>query len=531
MVEAVLTGAITTHTHAYQPSDADLTAIAALAGTSGILKKTAADTWTLDTSAYLTAITKAMIEAQLTGAITTHTHAYQPSDADLTAIAALAGTSGILKKTAADTWVLDTSAYLTAITKAMIEAQLTGAITTHTHAYQPSDADLTAIAALAGTSGILKKTAADTWALDTSAYLTAITKAMIEAQLTGAITTHTHAYVAGTGTVGYLPIWLTGGATIGASLIFYEGPDVVQINTNNSLGNLRIGQKDASQVAAVDYTAYGNTLFGSKVSPLITSGYYNTVTGNNAGYSITVGFKNAIYAAFAASYLTTGDRNIIIGYLAGRNPDNDIAQYRIIGEDDMVLIGHGATKNNAGTIVNGIAIGSGAMVLLSNQAVLGNDSITSTLLKGTVTAPALKVTSAGYGAGKILQSDANGLLSYTSQPNAHNQVYVGSSQGAVARGDLTGATITYTPKGNNVLVLFSNTTSNQAAAVNIHYYIHVGTNVPGSADLYFGGGQQHCSFQALYQVTAGTPIAVKIQWSSSTDVYANSNYLTVIDLP
>ena len=45
---------------------------------------------------------------------------------------------------------------------------------THTHAgvYQPVDADLTAIAALAGTLGLLKKTAADTWALDTSTYLT-----------------------------------------------------------------------------------------------------------------------------------------------------------------------------------------------------------------------------------------------------------------------------------------------------------------------------------------------------------------------
>lgn len=37
---------------------------------------------------------------------------------------------------------------------------------------QPIDADLTAIAGLAGTSGLLKKTAADTWSLDTSTYLT-----------------------------------------------------------------------------------------------------------------------------------------------------------------------------------------------------------------------------------------------------------------------------------------------------------------------------------------------------------------------
>ena len=38
--------------------------------------------------------------------------------------------------------------------------------------WQPADGDLTAIAALAGTSGFLIKTAADTWALDTTVYLT-----------------------------------------------------------------------------------------------------------------------------------------------------------------------------------------------------------------------------------------------------------------------------------------------------------------------------------------------------------------------
>ena len=38
----------------YQPLDADLTAIAAISGTTGLLKKTVADTWTLDTNAYVT---------------------------------------------------------------------------------------------------------------------------------------------------------------------------------------------------------------------------------------------------------------------------------------------------------------------------------------------------------------------------------------------------------------------------------------------------------------------------------------------
>lgn len=55
----------------YQPLDADLTAIAALAGTSGLLKKTAADTWTLDTSTYLTANQSITVSGDASGSGTT----------------------------------------------------------------------------------------------------------------------------------------------------------------------------------------------------------------------------------------------------------------------------------------------------------------------------------------------------------------------------------------------------------------------------------------------------------------------------
>lgn len=46
----------------------------------------------------------------------------------------------------------------------------------HSGVYQPLDGDLTAIAALAGTSGLLRKTAGDTWSLDTASYLSSYTE-------------------------------------------------------------------------------------------------------------------------------------------------------------------------------------------------------------------------------------------------------------------------------------------------------------------------------------------------------------------
>ena len=54
----------------------------------------------------------------------------QPLDADLTAIAAISATSGLLKKTAADTWELDTSVYITGNQTITLSGVVTGSGTT-----------------------------------------------------------------------------------------------------------------------------------------------------------------------------------------------------------------------------------------------------------------------------------------------------------------------------------------------------------------------------------------------------------------
>ena len=54
-----------------QPLDADLTAIAGLTGTAGLLKKTAADTWSLDTATYLTANQSITVSGDASGSGTT----------------------------------------------------------------------------------------------------------------------------------------------------------------------------------------------------------------------------------------------------------------------------------------------------------------------------------------------------------------------------------------------------------------------------------------------------------------------------
>jgi hypothetical protein len=119
-----------------------------------------------------------------------------PLDADLTAIAALAGTLGILTKTGANTWSLDTTTYEPDLGTGTTGQFLRGDKTWQTVTMpvigtdvQAWDADLDAISALVGTTGILRKTAANTWALDTTVYISGNESISVSGDATGSGTT------------------------------------------------------------------------------------------------------------------------------------------------------------------------------------------------------------------------------------------------------------------------------------------------------------------------------------------------------
>lgn len=103
-----------------QPLDADLTAIAALAGTSGLLKKTAANTWTLDTTSYSTlalgtSAGAALAASGAAGSATTaaksdHVHPF-PTAANVGAEPAITKSTGFAKWNGS-AWSFDNSTYL-----------------------------------------------------------------------------------------------------------------------------------------------------------------------------------------------------------------------------------------------------------------------------------------------------------------------------------------------------------------------------------------------------------------------------------
>lgn len=243
---------------------------------------------------------------------------YQPLDGDLTAIAAIAGTSGLLKKTAANTWSLDTNTYLTSYTETDPIYTASSWYTTTNNAsnwntaygwgnhasagylttsaaastYQPLDADLTAIAVLAGTSGFLKKTAANTWSLDTNTYLTSITSGNVTAAL------------------GYTPVTNARTLTINGTTYDLTADRSWTISAGTTLNGLGFVKANGTTIS------YDNSTYVPTTGTGATGTWGISVTGtssNITAYSINQNLATSSTPTFSDIYTNGWFRNNVAG--------------------------------------------------------------------------------------------------------------------------------------------------------------------------------------------------------------------------
>jgi len=167
-----------------------------------------------------------------------------------------------------------------------------------------------------------------------------------------------------------------------------------------------------------------NTALGRHALASATTSYYNTALGDSALYSNTTGNSNTALGADALYSNTTGFYNIALGHqslyhLIGSYHNNTALGYHagmyqadgingLTTPSQSIYIGSGAMGYN-NSDVNSIVIGYLAKGIGANSVVLGNDSITTTALKGNVgigtTSPdaRLQIT----GGGLCVGSDVN----------------------------------------------------------------------------------------------------------------------------
>jgi hypothetical protein len=202
----------------------------------------------------------------------------------------------------------------------------------------------------------------------------------------------------------------------GSTFIGYQAGSVNTAATNTGFGYQALysnttGDYNAAMgngALSANTTGGYNTASGNQSLRYNTTGVRNTASGYASLYSNTEGTYNTANGMFSLQNNTTGNNNTANGYgsmvsntTGSYNTANGleslhsnttgeyntasgyISLYSNITGSNNTALGYNAFANGT-AFTNSTAIGNGADVTASNQVVLGNTSVTTTLLNGNV---------------------------------------------------------------------------------------------------------------------------------------------------
>lgn len=237
-------------------------------------------------------------------------------------------------------------------------------------AYQPLDGDLTSIAGIAGTSGLLRKTAANTWSLDASSYLTSYTETdptVLSKVLTG--------YSVGTNTA----------LAATDNILGAFGKVQAQLNNKQAAGSYLTANQNIT--ISGDISGSGTTAITATL-PTVNS---NVGTFNN----VTVNGKGLVTAASNVAYPTGSGSAGRLAYWSGASALTSNSGLLFDGTTftapsalvtDLAGSGTRMVVANAGGTLSTQAIPSGGTTYTFNNSSIQNTANNLTLV-GDASAP------------------------------------------------------------------------------------------------------------------------------------------------
>ena len=202
---------------------------------------------------------------------------------------------------------------------------------------------------------------------------------------------------------------------------------------------IKIGQ-GAGDVNQVSF----NTFIGHYAGYSNTTGQSNTYIGNNAGYSSVAGIENTYIGSTTATGAVSGSQNAILGYGTGYYSNGNtntfigtravtslgtgsenvvVGAYAATGSSNdeylrflsaSVILGYGASPMDDNE-TNQVIIGHKAIGNGSNTVTIGNNGITNTYLKGTISGSTFTGSFEGDGSGLTGITLPSGVVSGSEQ--------------------------------------------------------------------------------------------------------------------